>query len=92
MVLIRGKTPWDPSKSHYHSFIIYENDPLSGAPLYVAGNPGRPVIRAWETEAQRTPLRQIVLRIRPRLEWLESIVPVDREAERRPPTLGEGRG
>ena len=92
MVLIRGKTPWDPHKMHYHSFIVYESDPLTGMPLYVAGNAGRPTIRAWETEATRTPERYIVFRIRPKTEWLSGIVPDDVEVPEHPLSMGPGRG
>lgn len=74
IVVIRGKTPWDWQRMHYHSFYIYENDPVTGMPLGVVGNAGKPSIRSWETEARRTPLRTVYYRIRPRLDWLESIV------------------
>lgn len=72
-VLIKGKTPWDPRHVHFHSFFIYESDPLTGMPLVVVGNAGRPTLRSWETEMRRTPKRAIVYRIRPKTEWLESI-------------------
>jgi hypothetical protein len=60
-------------KMHYHSFIVYESDPVTGAPSLVAANAGRPRIRPWEHEMQSAPLRSIRARIRPRLGWLESI-------------------
>lgn len=81
VLMIRGVTPWDPVMPHYHSFFVYESDPITGMPLAVAGNAGRPTIRFWEVEAKRTPKRSIQHRIRPRTEWLESILPPgDREA------------
>jgi hypothetical protein len=43
-------------------------------PIALAGNPGRPLLQTWQFEAFRTPDRSIWHRIRPRLEWLESIV------------------
>ncbi|NRA34586.1 MAG: hypothetical protein HRU17_14725 [Polyangiaceae bacterium] len=92
IVLIKGKTPWDRRRAHYHSFFIYESDPLTGVPLYIAGNAGRPTLRAWETESRRTPLRYIVTRIRPRTDWLESIVRPNSSTELEPPSLGPGRG
>jgi hypothetical protein len=76
-VLIRGKTPWDPFHVHFHSFFIYESDPVTGMPLAVVGNAGRPSIRSWETEVRRTPKRTILHRIRLSTEWLESIAGVD---------------
>jgi hypothetical protein len=75
-VLIKGKTPWDPSHVHFHSFFIYESDPVTGMPLVVVGNAGRPSLRSWETEVKRTPERSILHRIRLQTAWLESIVGV----------------
>jgi hypothetical protein len=77
MVVIRGKTPWDKRYMHYHSFFIYESDPVTGMPLVVVGNAGKPSLRSWETEARRTPERSIHHRLRPKTEWLESILGVD---------------
>jgi hypothetical protein len=78
ILVVFGWTPWDPDERHYHSFFVYETDPVTGFPLLIAGNAGRPTLRAWRTEQLRTPRRYLVRRIRPRLEWLESIVdPLD---------------
>lgn len=85
IVMIRGKTPWDRRKVHFHSFFIYENDPVTGMPLVIVGNAGEPSIRTWEIEARRTPKRSIFSRIRPQLEWLESLVTDD--PPRAPPPL-----
>lgn len=75
-ILIKGKTPWDPFHVHFHSFFIYESDPVTGMPLVVVGNAGRPSIRSWETEVRRTPKRSILHRIRFSTEWLENIAGV----------------
>jgi len=74
VVIIRGPTPWDPTEMHYHSFFIFENDPMTGRPLVVVGNAGRPTVRAWETEIRRTPERWLQHRLRPTTQWLESII------------------
>jgi hypothetical protein len=78
IVLIRGYAPWDkpwkPKIMHFHSFFVYETDPLTGQPLALAGNPGRPLLQTWQFEAFRTPERSIWYRIRPKLGWLESIL------------------
>ncbi|HVU00734.1 MAG TPA: hypothetical protein VHE30_03250 [Polyangiaceae bacterium] len=72
-VLIKGKTPWDANHVHFHSFFIYESDPVTGMPLVVVGNAGRPSLRSWETEIRRTPARSILHRIRFETSWLESV-------------------
>lgn len=87
MLVIRGKTPWDPSEEHYHSFFVYESDPLTGTPLALVGNAGRPSVRFWEVEARRTPERSIWHRIRPKTEWLESFVSVEEAETDRPPPI-----
>lgn len=87
MLVIRGKTPWDPHEEHYHSFFVYESDPLTGTPLALVGNAGRPSVRFWEVEARRTPERSIRHRIRPKTEWLERFVQVDENENDRPPPI-----
>jgi hypothetical protein len=79
IVLIRGYTPWDrPWQEqrimHYHSFFVYERDPVTGIPIALVGNAGRPSIRTWLFEGIRTPRRSIWYRIRPRVAWLESVI------------------
>lgn len=76
-VLIKGKTPWDAVHVHFHSFFVYESDPVTGMPLVVVGNAGRPSLRSWEAEVRRTPKRSILQRIRFKTEWLESIAGVE---------------
>jgi hypothetical protein len=63
----------DDDKMHYHSFFVYESDPVTGSPSLVAANAGHPRIRPWEAEMITAPLRSIRTRIRPRLEWLERV-------------------
>lgn len=75
-ILIKGKTPWDRRFVHFHSFFIYETDPITGMPIVILGNAGRPSLRVWQTEVRRTPKRAIVHRIRFTTPWLESIVAV----------------
>ena len=75
---------------HFHSFFIYELDPVSGVPIALVGNPGRPSIRTWQFEGLRTPRRSIWYRIRPRFEWLEQVVVRDGRGSVEPPTLSAG--
>ena len=75
IVLIRGYAPWDHyAHLHYHSFFIYESDPVSGMPISLVGNAGKPELRSWDKEMRRAPDRSIRYRIRPKLEWLESVL------------------
>lgn len=76
MVFVFGRVPWDPIEPHYHSFFVWESDPATGMPIVLAGNAGRPALRPWMVELLRTPERSIRFRLRPRLEWLESVVGV----------------
>src|SRR6185295_9797186 len=59
---------------HWHSFWAYESDPLTGMPILVAANAGKPRVRTWEQELLSAPHRSIRVRIRPRLEWLDSVI------------------
>ena len=58
-------------KLHYHSFFVADRDPVTGAPIAVAANAGRPRMRSWENELQNAPARGIFAHIRPKLPWLE---------------------
>jgi hypothetical protein len=75
IVAIHGPRPPD-EEMHYHSFFIYDADPVSGMPTLVAANAGRPRVRSWESEILSGPKRSIHTRVRPRLEWLEAVIPV----------------
>jgi hypothetical protein len=61
-------------KLHYHSFYVVDSDPVTGMPIALAANAGRPRIRSWENEMQSAPQRSVIAHIRPRLTWLESVV------------------
>jgi hypothetical protein len=64
----------DDDKMHYHSFFILEDDPVTGMPIRVASNAGRPRIRSWESEMINAPKRGIRAWVRPKLAWYEAIV------------------
>jgi len=61
-------------KLHHHSFFVADRDPVTGMPIAVVANAGRPRIRSWENELQNAPLRAILAHIRPKLPWLEALV------------------
>lgn len=64
----------DDGKLHHHSFFVADRDPVTGMPIAVVANAGRPRIRSWENELQNAPQRAILAHIRPKLPWLESLV------------------
>jgi hypothetical protein len=61
-------------KYHYHSFFVVDADPLTGMPTWVAANSGHPRVRAWAAEMANAPKRSLFARVRPKLEWLETLV------------------
>jgi hypothetical protein len=57
-------------KAHYHSFLIDEKDPLTGIPIRLAGNAGRPRLQTWDAVMRSAPLRSIRHVLSPRTDWL----------------------
>ena len=76
IVVIRGFAPWDHyNVPHYHTFFVYESDPLTGVPMLLAGNAGKPRVQTWETVMSRAPQRNIEYRITPNIDWLAKAIP-----------------
>lgn len=76
IVIIRGFAPWDHyNVPHYHAFFVYESDPVTGMPILLAGNAGKPRVQSWEPVMTRAPQRNIEYRIVPKLEWLSRALP-----------------
>src|SRR5690606_23765775 len=50
MVFVKGSVPWDKKEEHSHSFYIYQNDPITGIPILLAGNAGSASLRPWKIE------------------------------------------
>jgi hypothetical protein len=68
VVVILGER--DDAKLHYHSFFVFDADPVTAMPTLVAGNSGRPRVRAWAAEMTSAPKRSIFARVRPRAPFL----------------------
>jgi hypothetical protein len=77
--------PRADGENHWHSFYVYDWDPLSGMPMLLASNAGRPRIRTWEGEMRAAPLRSIHTRIRPRMDWLGRVIRQDQNLTLRGP-------
>ena len=58
IVFIRGSTPWDKKKEHWHSFFVYEYDNEKDN-WKIAGNASMAAVRWITTEGRRTPKRYI---------------------------------
>jgi hypothetical protein len=88
IVVIRGFAPWDFfSVPHYHAFFVYETDPVTGVPILLAGNAGKPRVQSWDSVMARAPQRAIRYRMRPKPEWWSGVLRPDAAPEResRPP-------
>jgi hypothetical protein len=70
IILIKGYTPWDKKEEHFHSFFIFETDPIYNIPFLLAGNAGPASLRVWEVERKRTPERFIFTIITPKQKIL----------------------
>lgn len=68
VVLIHGPRG---GEAHYHSFFVTETDPVTGMPVVLAENAGKPRFRSWESAMQNAPLRSIKQVMTPRLDWLQ---------------------
>ncbi len=77
--------PRNDGENHWHSFYVYDSDPVTGMPLVLAANAGRPRIRTWEAEMRSAPLRSIKARVRFRLGWLNRVLGQSKAAS--PPAL-----
>lgn len=82
----------DDERLHYHSFFVYDTDPVTGLATLLAANAGAPRLRSWRGEMRSAPRRSLFARVRPRLEWLESLFEVERSAGRPPGDDGSRGG
>jgi len=71
LLVIHGPREED-LEDHYHTALVLRTDPLSGMPMVVADNAGRPRIRNLASAMRSAPRRSIKHRLRLDQEWLDS--------------------
>lgn len=60
----------DDGRNHWHSFQVYETDPMYGFPTSLIGNAGVARIQPWDDIMKSAPARSVHYRIRFRADWL----------------------
>jgi hypothetical protein len=60
----------EDNEEHYHAVLVLEADPLTGLPMVVADNAGRPRIRPLVTAMRTAPRRSVKHRLRLDTGWL----------------------
>ncbi|MFO0685843.1 MAG: hypothetical protein U0234_27540 [Sandaracinus sp.] len=58
-------------RNHHHALLVLRTDPMTGVPMVVADNQGRPALRTLTSAMQAAPLRSIAHRLRLDLVALE---------------------
>jgi len=58
-------------RNHYHAVLVLEAEPMTGVPMTVADNQGRPRLRTLASAMRAAPLRHIDHRIRVDFDRLE---------------------
>lgn len=67
VVLIHGPRG---GEAHYHSAIVSRTDPMTGMPIELGENAGKPRLRSWHSVTQSGPLRSIRAVMIPEIPWL----------------------
>lgn len=57
-------------RNHWHSFLVYDTDPLFNIPYLLIGNAGFARISTWHDTMRKAPRRAITHRIKLRSDWL----------------------
>jgi hypothetical protein len=73
-------------KAHYHSFLVDTRDPITGIPIRLAGNAGRPRLQTWEGVMRSAPARSVRHVLSPRTDWLRKTLGRDLDSVARGPT------
>jgi hypothetical protein len=62
----------DDGRNHWHSFQVYETDPMYGTALSLIGQAGVARIQPWDDIMRSAPARSVRYRIRINRDWLAS--------------------
>lgn len=62
-------------RRHYHALLVIRTDPMTGVPMRIADNQGRPQFRTLESAMRAAPYRRIVHRLRLDLDALAALEP-----------------
>jgi hypothetical protein len=62
----------EDEEEHYHAVLVLASDPLTGMPMVVADNSGRPRIRSLASAMASAPRRAVKHRLRLSPEWIEA--------------------
>jgi hypothetical protein len=60
------------NRNHYHSFYIYDTDPVFGMPVAVTDQAGEARVRSWHQVMRSAPLRSVHHRVRWNPDWIET--------------------
>ncbi len=61
----------EDNRNHWHSFMVYDLDPVYHTPYLLIGNAGRARIQVWHDVMRSGPRRSITHRVHLREDWLE---------------------
>ena len=70
ILIIHGLREEDLER-HFHSVLVLRTDPMTGMPMVVADNAGRPRIRPLASAMRSAPRRSIKYRVRIDFEWID---------------------
>ena len=59
-------------RNHWHSFMIYDLDPIYNAPYLLVGQAGKARVQVWHDVMRSGPRRAITHRVRWRDDWLDA--------------------
>jgi hypothetical protein len=80
VLVIHGLREEDRER-HYHTLLVLRTEPLTGLPMVIADNAGRPRIRTVSSAMRSAPRRSIKHRLRVRPDWMAARLAAHRTDE-----------